>query len=506
MGWRETLGGLFGRTTTSAPTSTASLAASTKLPDVSSFKRSTWPALGPTQAAVLLQYTCGEVGPDTTPDRVPLETLGLMGWDPVVYLGEQAATAPVKDTEVYFVEADDEALEAETYAWLWPILPSLLRPITRSVALGVVPYVLDWDASNLTFKVAVEGKSPRNKTLPDHVHYKGVHELWPGDAEIKQDGRDGFTALRYNGQDYRAGRADNDPPGGVAFVSVYERQFGSWLGQGSRRRAFRPWFDGVMVELWEGRWLEGSVDPPRIGFAPEGNITIDGQEVPATQLLADVFRGLKNGDAAGLPSTLTKEGQPAWRFEVMDLPDRADVWAQAVNRRDARKLLASLCPPSTVGAEDATFAGARIPGEMFVEFVEGHCRYAAEELTKVVEVVHAVRYGKAKPAPRVRARQIPQAKRKLLLEVFRTAALVEQQVGEGKVVTLAELVSPAILNELGVETRPLDAAAREPASKPSPDQPGRPRDTTGQREDRRGSATTPEGQDAVGGDGEQAGG
>lgn len=459
-----------------------------KQPDLGEFKRATWGLLNGGQMLALLQVLSGEIGSATRPEQVPLETLGAMGWDPVIYLGEAAASAPVKDPSVYFVEHGDPSVVAETEAWLWRLLPAVLDPIARSLAYGAIPYVLDWTVEDLTITVQKEGAAPRNRNLREHVHYKSVHEIWPGDAEILAD-NDDVAAIRYNGRDYGPDRA---------FVAIRDRQFGRWLGQGSRRRAYRAWFDDLMITLWECRWLERSVDPPRIGFAPQGVIKIDGQEFLATQILSDVVMALKNGDAGSLPSTRDEKGNPLWDVKPMDLPDRSEVWRKACTARDAKKLLASLCPPSTVGAEDATFAGARIPGEFFVEFVESNCRFAAAELTKLVEVVHRVnaRSGSSSP-PEIRARQLPQAKRKLLLEVYKAAAAAEQSLGGGKFVTLAELVSPTILDELGVPRRQTNEAARDKAA-PPPGPIGRPSEPTGGRQDRRDSAVTPEGQDANG--------
>jgi hypothetical protein len=185
----------------------------------------------------------------------------------------------------------------------------------------------------------------------------------------------------------------------------------------------------------------------------------------------------------------------------MQLPDRSDVWEKAFNRYDVRKLTASLVPASTVGMEDATFASARVPATVFVDFVQANARYVAAELSKIVAKVHRVNHKTGTPAPEILAYELPQAKRKLLLEVFRTVATVDRQVAEGKTVTLAEMIDDDLITQLGLPKRPVEEAAREKQEPPAGGgfPPGRPKDATGEREDRRDSAREPEGEDATGG-------
>lgn len=470
--------------------------------DMSGFEHPLW--LNAATSVGLAAVTLDQIGPGTRPEHVPWSVIEAMGWDPVIYAGEQAATCTVQTPSLYYVRHDDPAIVAETDEWLRPLLPRLLPMIARAYAYGAVPIVFDWGVEDLAVKVQAPGaEKPRTRNLPGHVHYVDAFDLWPGDVQLDLDpaGRLRNLVAAPN-RTYNAGRTH---------VAVWDRRWGRWIGYGSRRRAYADWYEGLMVTLWRGRYLERSVDPARVGYAPAGVVTINGQEFPATDLMRRALMALKNGSAFTLPAQWDPESnQRMWEATTLELPDRSGVWDAALTRSDARKLIACLVPPSTVGVEDATFAGARIPAQMFVEFVQSIASWTAVQLTEIVRKVHRVNYGTDAPGarrkpPEVRAYELPAAKRKLLLEVFRSVVNVERAVGEGKVVTLGEMIDDEILAQLNLPTRPVAEAAREKQAPPQVAPPGRPgpdRDTTSEREERREAAREPEGEDATGEDDE----
>lgn len=470
--------------------------------DMRGFEDPVW-SLGAAHGVGLAAVMLGEIGPGTQPQHVPWSVIEAMGWDPVIYAGEQAATCTVKTPELYYVTHDDPGVQAECEAWLRPLLPRLLPMLARAVAYGSVPIVFDWGAEDLTFKQpgATDGAESFNRTARDHVHYVDAFDVWPGDVTIEPTPARRIGKMRVGQQEYSPGRVH---------VACWDRRWGHWIGNGSRRRAYADWYQGLMVELWRGRYLERSVDPARVGYAPPGTMTVNGADFNATDLMRRALMALKNGSAFVLPAQWDPEtNQRIWEATTLELPDRSEVWEAALTRCDARKLIACLVPPSTVGVEDATFAGARIPAQMFVEFVQSIGSWIARQLTGIVRKVHLANVKtNASPAkrkaPEVKAFELPQAKRKLLLEVFRTVSNVERVVGEGKVVTLGELVDPEIMDQLGIPTRPVAEAAREKQAPPNmtpgqpPGTPGPDRDTTSDREDRREAAREPEGEDATG--------
>src|SRR5690606_37749609 len=154
----------------------------------------------------------------------------------------------------------------------------LLSQIVRAAAYGAVPIVLDWGVRPLSFEQDAENaKGKITRTIPGHVHYVASHEIWPGDCSLLvQPGTDKLLGVRVGQREY--GAEDLDEPGRVrAFLALWDPQFGRWIGQGSRRRAFRDWLEEGMTRVWEMRYTERSVDLWRVGYAPEGTIKINGQ-------------------------------------------------------------------------------------------------------------------------------------------------------------------------------------------------------------------------------------
>lgn len=463
-------------------------------PDPTQFSRQPFAGgLNASQLLMLGASVAGKIGEHTDPESIPWDVLDAMAYDPWVYLGEQAFSAPLRDHTLYYFAHDDPALVAEAEAWFFRprFASSLLRYVTGAFAMGLSVYVLDWTAEDLTIQVTGPSGVPRARRLASHQHYVAAHELHPGEVDELQVEADRLVSIRIGRNVYRSDRA---------FASVYGERYGRWHGQASRRRAWRHYYKSEFVELWQGRWLERGVDPPRIAYAPDGLVEIDGVQLRATDLMASAIQALKGGGVGVLPSKMDAQGHQIWSVQPMDLPDVSDTWHKALDQCASAKLIASLVPPSTAGVEETTFAGARVPNDLFVELLEEAAQWVADQVSAVLEVVHRVNHGDATRAPVCMAREIPRTKIKRLMEVYRAAASAPRLVAEGKEVTLNELVDESIIDELGIPRRPTSQAARD--QRPEVGQPGRPRDLLGDREERRESAREPEGEDAVGGEGE----
>lgn len=438
------------------------------------------------QRMALAATALGQIGEHTLPQHIPWYVIDAMAYDPYIFLGEQIWAAPLQDAALYRVEHADPAIKAEAKAVLDKVKRPLLRAVCNAFAYGCSPYVMAWIAEDLVVQVARDGSKPFNRNMRGHQHYQRVHELHPGDVEVTLED-DVLVAIHYGRKAYGPDRG---------FLSTWCKRFGKPEGIGSRHRAYRPWYKGEYLDLWQGRYLERSVDPPRIGYAPAGEITIDGETFQATELLADAVMALKNGGVAALPGTVN-EGERVFGVSVMDLPDRSDVFHKALNQTAADKFVASLVPPTAAGIADSAFASGRIHSELLQEVLNYASSWIAEQLEAVLEVPHRVTHGESVPAPKVVAREFPAAKAKRMLEIYKSAANVPRRVGEDQEVTLAELVDPSILEELGVPVRSIEDAAREKKA-PPPMQPGRPRDVTSDREERRERAREPEGEDDTG--------
>lgn len=476
--------------------------------DFSEFMRTSWTS-GLTANDVI---SLGSIGmgcrPDTQPDQLHPIVLDGMGFHPLVYMGESMRAGPSSDPDLYFFRGDERAC-AEMEACFRPLLTGqrapLLEQIARGAAYGSVPIVLDYGTKDLTIKVPgkKDGEVTRNRNLPGHTHYVRSHEVWPGDCELMVSG-DKLIGVRTAGAEY--GGEDLDNPGlARAFLALWDPKPGQnpaclWRGQGSRRRAYKDWLEEGMARLWEIRAIERGVDLPRVGYAPEGKLKINGQEIDAIKLMRAQIMSLRNGSALVLPNTLLADNTPAFKIDVLKATVQHQLLQYAIDSRGARILLASLNPSRLDKATE----------EQFMDSVQRVCDFSAATLTRMVNTVLRLRYGDAAPFVQVKANDIPKRKLKVALEVFRAVSNAVQHLPDGRTVTPGELVDgPELLKQIGIMDRPIGEAAHKPTPAPTTFPPaggapsgqvGRPTDTAGEREERRDAAETVEGEEDTGGE------
>ena len=441
-------------------------------PDLAPFVRASQntKTLGAQYSHALEQWVQSQVRQGIAPGHVPLRALQVMGTHPVVYLAEQTITGLIRRPNLYYVSHPDKRVVKETEEWLWPLLPAVLSVAARAFAYGSVPVVFNWGLEDLRVQVP-RGAEPgtRNRTLKGHVHYVSAHEVWPGDVEVEIE-NDVLQAVRFDGRRYRADRAH---------VFRWDPEFGSWAGQGARRRAWRDYCKSLIVSLLQSRYLERSVDSPRVAYAPPGTQKVDGEDVPNIRHVNQLLMALRGSGAVTFPSTRDASGNRRYELDVLDLPDRKDVWHQALNRYDGGILKAYLVPPSLAGIEDLAAAGARVLDGMLREFIQDLATFAAVNLTGLVEIVHAMNHDPAKvPAPEILAYEVPAAVRKLYLEVLRLIGAAGREEAPADWVDV-----PALLDQLGVPLRTTSVRSEGKPGSPT----GRPPDLTSDREERRES-------------------
>lgn len=433
-------------------------------------------------------------GKKLRPEQVPVSILDAIGWDETVRWSEWALLHMVQDPELYYVRAEGrraDSVIAEHEAWLRPLLPDLLPAILTAFAYGSAPMVLDWAVSDLGTRVESESGS-RNRRLSNHAHYACVHELWPGSTTIRAE-NDRLLAVGSEGGEVYGGQ-DAEQLGAVrAFVPVWGKRFGRWLGQGSRRSVYDPWFDKGYHQLWSNRYLERSVDPVRVGYAPEGKIDRgDGNDVQAVALLKSIMQATRNGSSVAFPSTLLRDTNArAWEMLNLEQPDRSEIWERVQTRDDLRIMRATLSPAGLTGEFDES---------LYFDFIQSIADFAAKELTRIVSVVHRMNHGAAARTPKVIPSDVPKAKKRMLLELLKSVGDAVHHMPDGRVYTLGELVHPEIIEQLGVTARTVAEAAHEPAGETAKGSPGRDRDLSSDREGRRDDARTEESENDTGGE------
>lgn len=449
---------------------------------------------------------------ETHPGCIPFEVLDHIGFDPTVKITEGMLTFPLADAALYYLEHPDPEIAAEAMAALRPLLPVTIPAILRSVFLGVIPIIFDWGVEPLDVPEPVteddEDGLPDVRTIPAHVHYVAAHEVWPGDAWVEVGPDDEVDAVIVGSERYPSDRA---------LVAVWEKSFGEFIGEATRRRQFAPWLRKRKKMRGELRYFERSVDPPRIVYCPEGEIDLGGGDKrPALDIGVAAILALRAGGAAGLPAKFDENGNRVWEVVPLDLPERSSAYAAGIERENAELMLAGLTPPSAVVSDVATFAGAKVPGDLYVETVERIGRYVAEVLSVVVRTPHLVAHPDEAP-PVVRCRALPKAKRKMLLEVFTRIVGNTRVLADKRVYTVAEQVdAERLMDELAVPFKAAGKVAREPMQPESvaegvksevksesesttqPGGPGPEREPASERDERRDAARTEEGEESTG--------
>lgn len=427
-----------------------------------------------------------QVTAKTRADLIPNYVLRRMGVHPMVYLAEFAITGLARRPNLFHVKTSDDVARAETEEWMWKILPQLVPQICRAYVFGTCPIVIDWRVGEFKFEGPTKGKGEaRQYTRKGFVWPVASHDLWLDEVGVvSPDGRT-FAGIEYGDTRYPPGRS---------MLSIWDRQFGSWIGESARRRAASPWLKSLVFELLQAQYLERSVDPPRVIKAPSGTVKDSkGKEVSVQKLVRSIFASLRNAGVASLPSDLGSDDKARYEIQVMDLPDRSDVWLHALNRFDEQILTAYLVPPGITGVQDVmSGGGARVTENLFGAFLEILLEFLAGELTQLVEWCWEKNHLTGAP-PEILPNRLPERMQKLYLEVLKL-------VGGERVGQVIDV--NALLGQLDVAIRAdageAEAAGGDPGSGPGGRPPGRPRDATGEREKRREDAESPEGQDDTG--------
>lgn len=434
-----------------------------------------------------------EVNATVDPVCLPLAALKRMDGDPIAYLAEWAIMGLVRKPDLYHVTSPtgDKVLEAETEEWLWPLLPDLLPALARAFVYGVTPYVLDLGESDLHVRVPVKSGekagtgATRSKVRTGFRHFHKATELWPGEVELRVNAQNELVSLLDT-------RADRRYGAGRARVAVWDRQYGDWRGQAARRRAWPSFAKSRIFELLQARYLERSVHTPTVVYAT-GDTVYDSdssstEQPKVSDYIQEQLALLRGGGSMTLPGDRDESGNRMFELVPHELPERSEVWITALNRFDGRTLAAYLVPPAMAGLDDALGGGTgRVLEGLFATFVEGLVGFAARELTQIVEVVHLLNTTSSVPAPEVGGLALPAKVQKLYLEVFKEVA--------GASDAGAEVDVTQLLRHLGVPTRPREESDGEAGGDAKGGKPGRPRDATGGREERREDARSDEAAD-----------
>lgn len=465
--------------------------------DLSKFKRKTMVAGG--QAVVSASYsrytlqadvqTLAQLGYGWDGRAVPVHALQSMGTCPAVYLAERTVTGIVRRPDLFSIRHPDKAVEAklraEIEAWLWPLLPKITAAAARAFAYGTVAVVFDWERKTLKVRVPKDGGKARKKTLERHTHYGKVFEIHPDATQLRVDEQSTVTHVQTLVASYPMTRAH---------AWEWDPEFDEHVGQGARRRAWSSYCEWLIVRLLRDKYLERSVDSPRVAYAPGGKVEVDGVTYEKVDYVLKLLQDLRGSGEVGLPSDRDKEGNKQYEIDVLEIPDRAEVWDQALNRIEA-DIYAAYLVSALGGLDDAGGAASRTLEGMLKEHVEDLANWIAQGLTELVEHVHVANYDPEEvEAPEVYATDVGKREaRKNLMDVLRLV----NQAGRGEASMRADV--PKLLDKIGVPLRDEPPVFPPGWGGQSGGEPGRQKEDSSDRQRRRDEADTEEGEDDTGG-------
>lgn len=435
-------------------------------------------------------WAASTMGEDLDPRLVSEASLEAMGTHPTIYLAERMTTGVIRRDDLFTVKHPDPVRVAETEEWLWPLLPQILSACGRAYAYGSRGLVFDWAREDLRFRAPQRSDPSRERqvTLRGHAHYVAAHSIRRSEVEVFVRSDEVAQAVYY-GQTFGPDRFH---------LLVWDPEHeGDTRGQGARVRAWRDYCALLVLDALEASYLERSVDSPRVAFVPDGTQEVDGDELSNAEYATELLMALRGSGVLALPSDRDGSGNEQWKLETLDLPDRENVWVQAIKRRETRLMLSYL---ALLGADVSAGASRTIDG-LLKEVIQDIAQWVASVLTRVVERVHLANHDPALvPPPEVVATDVGRG------NALRMLKEVLGMIDGGEVQRWLDV--QAALDRLGVPVlQSPDAPAPAPAAPPAVPKPvGRPRDETSDRQDRRDNARTPEGEEDTGQRGDRPGG
>lgn len=444
----------------------------------------------------LESHTIAQLGYGMDPRAVPVQGLQLMGTCPPVYLAERTLASIVRRNDLYSVKHDDPTVRAAVEAWLWApgVLDRLTAGACRAFAYGTVANILNWKRETLRVEVPTggvdkAGKKMRAKSLIDYTSFGAVHEVHPDDTLLDLDEAGEVVRVHACGRPYNVDRTA---------VWCWDPEFGSWAGQGARRRAWRDYCEWLIVTVLRDKYLERSVDAPRIAWVPDGEIELeDGTKKKHAVHMADLLEDLRGSGNLALPGAVWGDGSTR-KFDLkqLDLADRHETWDAAMNRHEANMFTAYLVPAAlqAQGGEEASASGGKMLDVNVRENVESLALFTAAGLTRVAGIVHRANHDPRKVAPpEIVVTDVGKREaRKLMQEVLRLA----NTSARGEIAMRVDM--PVLLDQLGI-------ALREPPEgwelgDGDGAEPGRDQDKTGGREERRENGRDDDAEEDTGGE------
>jgi hypothetical protein len=441
-------------------------------------------------------HTIAQLGYGMDGRAVPVQALQLMGTCPAVYLAERTLGAIVRRPDLYSVIHPDPTIRATVEAWLWPLLERLTASAVRGFSYGTVTDVLDWQRETIRVEVPTGGQDKttgrklRAKSMVDFTAFGGVHEVHPDETLLDLDAAGEPVRVHAGGTIYAYDRTA---------VWCWDPEFGSWVGQGARRRAWRDYCEWLIVTVLRDKYLERSVDAPRIAWVPDGEFTLaDGTKIKHADHMANLLEDLRGSGNLALPGAVFGDGSTR-KFDLkqLELADRHDTWDGALNRHEANMFTSYLVAPQLQGqgGEEASAGGGKVLDVNLRENVEALALFAASGLTRLVGIVHRANYDPAKvQAPTIGVTDVGKREaRKLMQEVMRLA----NTSARGEIAMRTDM--PALLDALGIPLRepPPDWELGETEGG---DEAGRPAQPGGPRDERREDAATNDGEEDTGGE------
>ena len=281
------------------------------------------------------------------------------------------------------------------------------------------------------------------------VVYDKIKDLMPDLTEILVSGPlDAFAGLRYLNDD--AMRLDPV----ASYVVTHTGHFGNFgqlYGKSDLDTAYADWYVCTIIYMFCNRYFERKGDPPARAYAPNNaGFNDSGSVVSGVDIMAEACDRLRTSGYMILPSVFDANGQPLYKFELLQDDQRAEMFVRYIEHL-IKQILWAICVPDGAvmhATRVGSFAASRTFADLMVTLSEQSLREQERHINRYL-VAPLLAMNFAHPAPcQVRALLRPELRLDLLTRIYEAMLGVERQRAERTLVDKVD--SDELLNVVGI--------------------------------------------------------
>lgn len=295
------------------------------------------------------------------PDEIPFEIYEKMARDPQIALGLALLTLPIIARPWSF-ECNDRKIQIFMHHIFEKHIRKILKYLLTSLKYGYSVNEKVFQRVNMKIEdIDEDGK----KTVLFNgkvITYKKIKSLHPSSVNVMMDNKDnlnGFVQFTSKSPFIRI-------PKSKALWFANDNEFGNWYGKSRLKNIYKVWYWGELLQQFMLRYFERKGSPTTIVFAPPGeSVDSSGNRVSNLDVAARIGRMVTENSVVTLPSAF-KDGNKMWDMVHLQDDKRGEMFVEALNFIDVKKLRGLLIPERTLTqGESGSFSMASAHTDVF---------------------------------------------------------------------------------------------------------------------------------------------